>query len=180
MKQGCLLSSPKGCVTYARSSAPWPSCRGQKALLGRQAHRALPVKTAHQVRPGLTVKTAPRGLAVLTAKTAPQGLAVLTAKTAPRAATVKSGRCRGTNGEAANCGSNSRQKSGANGRTYAALPVQDARLSAPAASTYRVCPRPRMQNLPISWSSKTTLGAWQRTSKCASGLEGRQPQPAGF
>ena len=165
MKQGCLLSSPKGCATYARNSAPWPSCRGQKALLGRQAHRALPVKTAHPVRQALPVKTAPRGLAVLTAKTEHPGEMALTAKTAPRAATVKSGRCRGTNGEAANCGSNSRQKSGANGRTYAAQLVQAARLSAPAASTFRVCPRPRMQNRPILWSSKTTPGAWQRTSK---------------
>lgn len=165
MKQGCLRSSPKGCVTYARSSAPWPNCRGQKALLGRQAHLALPVKTAHPGDQALPVKMALRGLAGLTAKTAhPVGTA-RTAKTASQGATVKSGLCHGTNGGAANCGFRSLQKSGANGRTYAAQPVQAARLSAPTASTYPVCQRPPTRNHRISWSSKTATGAWQRTSK---------------
>ena len=177
MKQGCLLSSPKGCVTYAKNFASWPNCRGQKALLGRQAHPALLGRQAH---PALPVKTALRGLAGLTAKTAhPVGTA-RTAKTESRGATVKSGLCHGTNGGAANCGSNSRQKSGANGRTYVAPPVQDARLSAPAASTYPVCQRPPTRNHRISWSSKTATGVWQRTSKCANGLGEPPLQPAGF
>ena len=180
MKQGCLLSSPKGCVTYAKNFAPWPNCRGQKALLGRQEHLALPVKTGRPGDQALPVKTALRGLAGLTAKTAhPVGTA-RTAKTASRGATVKSGLCHGTNGGAANCGSNSRQKSGANGRTYAAQPVQAARLSVPVASTYRAYPRPRMQNRPILWSSKTAPGVWQRTSKCANGLGAPPLQPTGF
>lgn len=180
MKQGCLLSSPKGCVTYAKNFAPWPNCRGQKALLGRQEHLALPVKTAHPGDQALPVKTALRGLAGLTAKTAhPVGTA-RTAKTESRGATVKSGLCHGTNGGAANCGFSSRQKSGANGRIYEALPVQDARLSAPAASTYQVCQRPPTRNHRISWSSKTATGAWQRTSKCANGLGAPPLQPTGF
>lgn len=180
MKQGCLLSSPKGCVTYAKNFAPWPNCRGQKALLGRQEHLALPVKTERPGYQGPSVKTALRGRPALTAKTErPVGMA-LTAKTASRGATVKSGLCHGTNGGAANCGFSSRQKSGANGRTYEAPPVQDARLSAPAASTYQAYPPPRMQNRPILWSSKTATGVWQRTSKCASGLGAHPLQPAGF
>lgn len=180
MKQGCLLSSPKGCVTYAKNFAPWPNCRGPKALLERPAIPALPVKTERPGDQALPVKTGLRGLAGLTAKAAhPVGTA-RTANTASRGATVKSGLCHGTNGGAANCGFSSRQKSGANGRTYAAQPVQAARLSAPAASTYQAYPRPRMQNRPILWSSKTAPGAWQRTSKCVNGSVGRQPQPAGF
>lgn len=180
MKQGCLLSSPKGCVTYAKNSAPWPNCRGQKALLERPAIQALPVKTERPGYQGLSVKTALRGRPALTAKTErPVGMA-LTAKTESRGATVKSGLCHGTNGGAANCGFSSRQKSGANGRTYAAQPVQAARLSAPAVSTYRVCQRPQMRNLRTSWSSKTATGVWQRTSKCASGLGAHPLQPAGF
>ena len=180
MKQGCLLSSPKGCVTYAKNFASWPNCRGQKALLGRQAHPALPVKTERPGDQGLSVKTALRGRPALTAKTAhPVGTA-RTATTESRGATVKSGLCHGTNGGAANCGFSSRQKSGANGRTYAAQPVQAARLSVPAALTYPVCQRPPTRNHRISRSSKTATGAWQRTSKCVNGSVGRQPQPAGF
>ena len=53
MKQGCLLSSPKGCVTYAKNFAPWPNCRGQKALLERPAiptERALTEVALHDTQ----------------------------------------------------------------------------------------------------------------------------------